>query len=220
MSKKIEKSEKFYESIFKEDLNIPNSFFELLNEVDGLDIYGILIMSKIYNCNDCDLTNKEFAAWLKTSETTIKRQMRILKNNNLIKSLTSCKKGYLGTKRYLNLTNKKDKEEDIRKIIPALKLLPNSSNPFDNGYVYFFKKRNFYKIGFSKNPQKRMYSFSSVKYPIEVLSVSKKINNAYIIEQFLHKKLQKYSVKNEWYNFTDLEVSAVCDLINSIGNDI
>ncbi len=64
-----------------------------------------------------------------------------------------------------------------------------------------------------------MYSFSSVKYPIEVLSVSKKINNAYIIEQFLHKKLQKYSVKNEWYNFTDLEVSAVCDLINSIGND-
>ena len=67
------------------------------------------------------------------------------------------------------------------------------------GYVYLFKCGEEYKIGYSKNVERRIKELDKRPYPLVLIS---KIYSdiAYEIEQHLHRVLADYKIKGEWYH--------------------
>lgn len=77
----------------------------------------------------------------------------------------------------------------------------------ETGYIYFLKSKcnNYYKIGFSTNPKRRLRDIcQSLPFYVEIL-VIKKDMFALSLEKELHKKYKKNTIKNEWYSFNDKE---------------
>ena len=68
------------------------------------------------------------------------------------------------------------------------------------GYVYLLSCADKYKIGYSKNVERRIKQLDTRPYP---LTLEAKIYSdvAYDIEQYLHRHLSKYRLQGEWYKF-------------------
>ena len=91
---------------------------------------------------------------------------------------------------------------------------------YDNktGYIYFIKLKDteYYKIGYSGNPQRRIYDIaSSNPHEIIVLEIKSSLF-AYELEQELHLIMQEKSVRGEWYRFDELDVKMIYKFLNSI----
>ncbi len=84
-----------------------------------------------------------------------------------------------------------EKHSDIRK--QGIKRL-------SEGYVYLLSCEDKYKIGYSKNVERRIKQLDTRPYP---LTLETKIYSdvAYDIEQYLHRRLSKYRLQGEWYKF-------------------
>jgi hypothetical protein len=73
-----------------------------------------------------------------------------------------------------------------------------------NGYIYFIKgeNTNFYKLGVSENPKRRICDIDSyLPFNLEILSLHY-FKNIYDIEDFISLKIDKYKIRREWYNLT------------------
>lgn len=86
----------------------------------------------------------------------------------------------------------------------------------NNKYVYLIECGNrFYKIGVATSMKKRLSGIKTGNpFPINIITKCK-INNAYKLEQEIHKKLKKRKVSGEWFKLLPHEVIELCVLINS-----
>lgn len=72
-----------------------------------------------------------------------------------------------------------------------------------NGYLYFIKSQNdnFYKLGVSSNPKRRLADIDSyMPFNLEILSLHY-FENVYDIEKYFQDKYSMYKTRREWYNF-------------------
>lgn len=74
------------------------------------------------------------------------------------------------------------------------------NNP--DGFLYFIKgeNTNFYKIGVSLNPKRRICDIDSyLPFNLEILSIHY-FKNVYDIEEKISKHLEIKKIRREWYN--------------------
>jgi len=72
-----------------------------------------------------------------------------------------------------------------------------------NGYIYFIKSKgfDFYKLGVSSNPERRLRDIDSyTPFELEILSIHF-LENVYDIEKSVSEKIEKFKVRKEWYQF-------------------
>jgi hypothetical protein len=66
--------------------------------------------------------------------------------------------------------------------------------------IYIISGNNAYKIGESKNPEKRLKQLQTGNpWRLKLIKIYEDIDYAYLIEQILHKKLDFYNVGGEWF---------------------
>jgi len=73
---------------------------------------------------------------------------------------------------------------------------------FPNGYIYFIRceNTNFYKLGVSRNPKRRICDIDSyLPFNLEILSIHY-FDNVYDIEQEFSNKIKYKNIRREWYN--------------------
>jgi hypothetical protein len=72
---------------------------------------------------------------------------------------------------------------------------------YPNGYIYFIRcvDTNFYKLGVSKNPKRRICDIDSyLPFDLEILSLHY-FENIYDIEKELSEKIKQFNIRREWY---------------------
>lgn len=84
------------------------------------------------------------------------------------------------------------------------------------GYVYLMESGGKYKIGFSKDVSRRAKELNNRPFPVTILSVSKKTENARDEEKRLHDALSKHRIDGEWYEFGKETVDRIAKYIESI----
>jgi hypothetical protein len=87
------------------------------------------------------------------------------------------------------------------------------------GYVYLIKMGEYYKIGISQNPKKRIKEFTLLPQKLEII-LTAKVNDYARIEEELHEKYKAKRVRGEWFGLDDLEVKEITDYLTSIQVDI
>lgn len=74
----------------------------------------------------------------------------------------------------------------------------------DNIYTYLMFDGLYYKIGKSKNPEKRLKQIQTSNPLALLLEYSDKVD-----EKNLHKLYSNYRIKNEWFNLNDKQVEEI-----------
>ena len=70
-----------------------------------------------------------------------------------------------------------------------------------NGYVYFIRCQDRVKIGFSKDPHKRLTKINAdAPYPCELIGAADAALHA---EDEIHRQFSSARVHSEWFSFTD-----------------
>ena len=107
------------------------------------------------------------------------------------------------------------------KILPKPKgysaITINNKKNYQNGYLYFIKSENdnFYKLGVSFNPKRRLADIDSyVPFNLEILSMHY-FENVYEIEQHFHEKYKMHKTKREWFKF---DKNIACDIMIELHN--
>lgn len=90
---------------------------------------------------------------------------------------------------------------------------PARSNPQRAGYVYLLRAHSgLYKIGFTKNPDHRIETFS-VKLPFEVeFEALINTDNMHQLERGLHVMFDDKRVNGEWFNLSPEDVAYIKSL--------
>lgn len=88
--------------------------------------------------------------------------------------------------------------------------------------VYVMKSGNAYKIGVSKNPEKRLQTLATGNCDIELIYTSRKLSNAYFIESFLHDKFSDSRINSEWFFAKDERnfLSSISSAVDALGESI
>ena len=87
------------------------------------------------------------------------------------------------------------------------------------GYVYVLECENKYKIGFSRNVDRRKIELDTRPFKTTLL-YKKFFKNGYKVEQTIHKLLKDtdYNVCNEWYDFKD-DIETIIHNIDSLSEE-
>lgn len=85
------------------------------------------------------------------------------------------------------------------------------------GYVYMFECVGNYKIGYTKDMERRFNELNKKPFQLHVFAVSPKIPNAFQMEQELHSQLEEFRSHGEWYTFTDKQALKVKRAIENLG---
>lgn len=88
---------------------------------------------------------------------------------------------------------------------------------FPNGYIYFIRceNTNFYKLGVSRNPKRRICDIDSyLPFNLEILSIHY-FENVYDVEEQFSKKIQYNNIRREWYN---LEIEEAKNIMIELHN--
>lgn len=93
-----------------------------------------------------------------------------------------------------------------------------------DGYIYFIKASGFefYKIGVSSSPQRRICDIDSyMPFDLEILSLHS-LKNVYAIEKEFQEKLRPYKIRREWYKLTVAQAKEIMiDLHNlNVNQDV
>jgi hypothetical protein len=94
---------------------------------------------------------------------------------------------------------------------PAAETRP-PKNP-RRGFVYLFKANGLYKIGRSKDPEKRMRKMASAIMPFQIEKVhSIGCKDAHASEREFHKRFAPKRRMGEWFELTDEDVQAIMSI--------
>ena len=88
------------------------------------------------------------------------------------------------------------------------KSLKTENQIVEEGYVYLIKMNIDYKIGISKQPQKRLVEFTKLPYPIEKICIEKVLNYKEVEKQ-LHKKFSTKRKRGEWFSLSKKDVNYI-----------
>ena len=81
-------------------------------------------------------------------------------------------------------------------------------------YLMHVVKTNFYKIGISFSPQKRLIDVR-ISCPLDVvLFYNKKVSHASTIESLLHSTFQKKHIRGEWFRLNKSDIATIKKIIS------
>lgn len=103
-----------------------------------------------------------------------------------------------------NHTDEEIEQENERRIAEIYHYrnepLKNKGSDYAGGYVYLFECGGKYKIGVSKNVERRMKELDN--RPFKVNLICKVYSDmAYKVEQRIHELMSKFKIEGEWYEF-------------------
>lgn len=87
------------------------------------------------------------------------------------------------------------------------------------GYVYLLECGGKYKIGFSKDVERRIQQLDTRPFKLNLVAKSKFISDAYDREQELHEYFADNRIEGEWYCFSDDEALYAEEIIKELGED-
>lgn len=87
------------------------------------------------------------------------------------------------------------------------------------GYVYLLECGRKYKIGFSKDVERRIHQLDTRPFKLNLIVKSKFISDAYDREQELHEYFADKKVDGEWYEFSDHEAQYAKEIIEGLEED-
>lgn len=91
------------------------------------------------------------------------------------------------------------------------------TNP--KGYVYLMECGGKYKIGFSKDVERRIKELNHRPFETKLLAKSRLIENPYSFEQEIHEVFEEYRIDGEWYNFEENILQYVINVIKNTGDE-
>lgn len=89
------------------------------------------------------------------------------------------------------------------------------NKPKTKGYIYFLECGGKYKIGFSKDVNRRIKELDNRPFKVNLIAKSKYGSNAYNIEKELHKLLESKRIDGEWYSLEDKDIKKYKNIIES-----
>ena len=84
------------------------------------------------------------------------------------------------------------------------------------GYVYLLECGGKYKIGFSKDVERRIQQLDTRPFELNLVAKSKFISDAYDREQELHEYFAENRIDGEWYEFSDHEAQYAKEIIDEM----
>lgn len=84
------------------------------------------------------------------------------------------------------------------------------------GYVYLLECGGKYKIGFSKDVERRINQLDTRPFKINLIAKSKYLSDAYYWEQGLHDACSDSKIDGEWYEFSASELRWVKEAISKL----
>lgn len=146
----------------------------------------------------CSLSNTELSEFCRCSFSKVTKSISKLVFLRYIEIV-----GNNGRQRFIKLSNK---------IIPnhTLQKLNNK------GYVYVFKCNEYYKIGVSKNVEKRLQQLNTQRpYEVCLIYKSSLIEDPYKVKKQLHKMFEDKRISQEWFELNISDIDDISDYVKT-----
>lgn len=203
----------------KEDivLDIP---IEVINKFVLLNKISIILLLEVYKLNVLEpntyFTNINFDKYNYSRVSCInfikecekEELIKVFRKDNLIIILINNEKGqkhyeYLESNKHKNILELVSYTHEYSEDIKPLKINKNA------GYVYLLEYNNLYKIGCSKNIDKRLHDLEkNTPHKINLIH-SIKTDNKYKLENELHQKYKDKRSKGEWFSLSDSDIQNI-----------
>lgn len=85
---------------------------------------------------------------------------------------------------------------------------PRKKEP-TKAYIYIMECGGKYKIGVSKDVEKRKKQLDNRPFPVNIIFISPLIEDAYVFEKALHDIYTDRKIDGEWFDLTDDEVKTI-----------
>ena len=118
----------------------------------------------------------------------------------------------------IEVFNQQRSEESQRKYEEFLKSKENE-NFQKSAYVYIFECGGKYKIGVSKDVQRRKKELDKRPYPCNIVYISSSTKYAYEVEQHIHLGLNHCRIDGEWFNISKETVEFLKEEIEIVINE-
>lgn len=82
--------------------------------------------------------------------------------------------------------------------------------------VYFITDEEYVKVGITKSLPSRFYQLQIAnpkKLRVMFVANADTMENARMIESFIHEEFAKYNSQGEWFNITENDIRNICDRI-------
>lgn len=109
-------------------------------------------------------------------------------------------------------------EEELNGCVEAAKKESRTMRS-KGGYVYLLECGGKYKIGFSKDVERRMQQLDTRPFKLNLVAKSKYLSDAYDWEQGLHDACSDSMIDGEWYEFSENELQWVTETISELKED-
>lgn len=87
-------------------------------------------------------------------------------------------------------------------------------------HVYIMRCGGYYKIGVSKDPERRARELDKRPYKVELVFVSSATEYAYKVESCIHEWLEEDKVGGEWFRFPhDFVEAIIAEIMYEIKNE-
>ena len=106
-------------------------------------------------------------------------------------------------------------EEELNGCVKTVKK-ENRTKRSKGGYVYLLECGGKYKIGFSKDVERRIKQLDTRPFKINLIAKSKFISDAYDREQEIHEWFENSKIDGEWYEFSDHEAQYAKEIIEEL----
>lgn len=124
----------------------------------------------------------------------------------------------------LNYAEKHKEELEQHNINTELKYEKIMNGEYDSppkekskAYIYLLECGGKYKIGVSKNIDRRIKELDRRPFKVNLLAKSDLINDPYIVEQKLHDWVKADRISGEWFDFSQEKLKVVKEKIENLG---
>ena len=104
-----------------------------------------------------------------------------------------------------NIENKKRFNREIN----DFKKHTKERNKTTDGYIYIMESQNKYKIGYSKNVERRLKEISNSPFEVKLIYKSNKLVDVVFVEKELHKKFEEKRINREWFDLTEYDIEVI-----------
>ena len=89
----------------------------------------------------------------------------------------------------------------------------NSVKQKPNGYIYIMECAGKYKIGLSKNVERRKKQLNNRPFPVNIVYKSKLIEDVYLIEDEILDCFRDKKIDGEWFNLDEKDIKIIIDYL-------
>lgn len=84
------------------------------------------------------------------------------------------------------------------------------------GYIYIMECGEKYKIGLSKNIERRKKELDNRPFPVNIIYKSKLIDNVYKIEEEIHSHFKEKQINGEWFDLNENDIRVIKEYLEII----